>query len=158
VPAVADGDRSSIGHERLEAILSELVDRFASSPVRPAAGRTYERLALPAELTGAVEAWRITWPPHTGLGMHDHRGSEAVLAVVRSSLRERFVDERGVSDRWLRPGSPVRLPTDHVHEVVNVGDEDAVSIHVYSPPLADTDFRTDPATEIVLAPGGAPGP
>jgi predicted metal-dependent enzyme (double-stranded beta helix superfamily) len=86
--------------------------------------------------------------------MHDHRGSEAVLAVVQASLRERFVDESGVSDRLLRPGSVVRLPADHVHEVVNAGAEESVSIHVYSPPLADTDFRTDTTIEIVLAPGG----
>jgi predicted metal-dependent enzyme (double-stranded beta helix superfamily) len=154
---MADADRSRLGHDRLEAILGELVERFEGGAPQLASGRSYERLTLDAEVSGAAEAWLITWPPHTGLGMHDHRGSEAVLAVVRSSLRERFVDERGVSDRWLRPGSPVRLAGDHVHEVVNVGDDEAVSIHVYSPPLADADFRTDPAIEIVLAPDGVAG-
>ena len=74
---------------------------------------------------------------------------------MQSSLRERFVDETGVSDRWLRPGSLVRLSTGHVLEVVNAGGDEALSIHVCSSPLADADFRTDIAIEIVLARSGA---
>ena len=45
--------------------------------------------------------------------------------------------------RWWNEGDRYDLPRDHVHEVVNVDGDEAVSIHVYSPPLGDIRFRLD---------------
>ncbi len=100
--------------------------------------------------TPLYEAWVIAWPRGTGLAMHDHQGSRAAVAVVQGALRERFVDatRSRVVARHLEPGDVVLLPADHVHEVVNVGDVEAVSVHVYSPPLADVAFRLDPDLDL----------
>src|SRR3954451_7084070 len=130
--------RRSVGHARLASLLGDLVT--AVDPCREIAGegRRYEGPDLGPELAGDVEACLIAWPPGTGLGMHDHQGSDAVVTVLRSALRERYVRGGVVRQRSLRPGRPVRLAPDHVHEVVNPGTVEALSLHLYSPPVART--------------------
>jgi cysteine dioxygenase type I len=93
-------------------------------------------------------AWVIAWPAGTGLAMHDHDGSAAAVRVVSGVLRERYVAADGLAVRWLDRSSLHVLAPDHRHEVVNVGDVEAVSVHVYSPPLADTSFRDDPEIDL----------
>lgn len=92
----------------------------------------------------AHDAWAIAWPVGTGLAMHDHDGSRAHVVVVTGELSERYLDaDRAVHTRALIPGPGVGLPADHVHEVVNVGPAEAVSIHVYAPPLRGVRDRSD---------------
>jgi hypothetical protein len=128
--APPSAERRSIGPDRLEALLVALVAGLDPGPAIPGHGRRYQRLDVGSELDGAVDAWLIAWPGGTGLGMHDHQGSDAVLAVLEGSLRERYLGPGGVHQRTLRPGPPLRLAADHVHEVVNAGR--AVAVH---PPL-----------------------
>lgn len=105
-----------------------------------------------AARTEIYEAWVIAWPAGAGLAMHDHDGSTAAVSVVNGRLRERSAAADGAVDlRWLRPGPAVVLPHDHVHEVVNVDDAEVVSVHVYSPPLADLSFRRDPELDLDAA-------
>ena len=81
------------------------------------------------------EAWAIAWPVGSGLPMHDHDGSRAALRVLTGELRERFVGpDDEVRVRWLSGQDVLELPADHVHEMVNVGAVEAVSVHVYAPP------------------------
>jgi hypothetical protein len=93
-------------------------------------------------------AWVIGWPAGTGLGMHDHDGSSAAVRVVAGVLRERYQQPNGLAVRWLAAGDAHVLRSDHVHEVVNVGDVEAISVHVYSPPLVDASFRDDPEVDL----------
>lgn len=93
-------------------------------------------------------AWVIAWPAGTGLAWHDHDDSSAAVRVVSGMLRERYLDGETVRVRWLDRGSLHVLSADHRHEVVNVGDVEAVSVHVYSPPLVDTSFRDDPEIDL----------
>lgn len=90
-----------------------------------------------------VEAWAIAWPAGSGLDLHDHDGSAAGVRLVAGRLRERFVDDDDLIVRWWNEGDRYDLPGDHVHEVVNVDGAEAVSIHVYSPPLGDIRFRQE---------------
>ena len=96
------------------------------------------------------EAWAIAWPVGTGLAMHDHDGSHGHLSVLAGELRERYVADRTVRTRTLVPGPGVDLPDDHIHEVVNVGPGEAVSIHVYAPPLREV---RNPSDELRWLPG-----
>ena len=148
--AFPSADRRSIGPDRLEALLVALVAGLDPGHAIPGHGRRYQRLDVGSDLAGQVDAWLIAWPAGTGLGMHDHQGSDAVLAVLRASLEERYLGPAGVRQRSLPPGPPVRLAPDHVHEVVNAGGVEALSIHLYSPPLRSTDFRDERAIEFVL--------
>jgi len=122
----------------------------AAIPAQPEPGRSrrWALLYRDAEL----EAWAIAWPAGTGLPLHDHDGSRAGVHVVAGRLRERYVDsavgpEGGptgpapIAVRWWGAGERYELPADHVHEVVNVTADEAVSVHVYSPPLGDIRFR-----------------
>jgi hypothetical protein len=101
------------------------------------------------------EAWVIAWPSGTGLAMHDHDGSRAAVAVVDGALRERFKSDAGTHVRWLEVGDVRVLPHDHVHEVINLGVREAISVHVYSPPIANLEFRIDPEIDLRAdQPGG----
>ena len=103
---------------------------------------TGRRYALLLE-TPAYEAWLIAWPSGTGLALHDHGTSEAAVEVVRGRLRERYDSHRGLQTRWLHAGDRVALPCDHVHELLNLDDTEAVSVHVYGPRLGGLGFHTD---------------
>lgn len=95
------------------------------------------------------EAVAIAWPSGTGLRMHDHDGSSAAIHVINGRLRERYLGADGrMHVRWLEAGQTTKLAGDHVHEVINLDDEEVVSIHVYSPPIANDDFRTDREIDI----------
>ncbi len=108
----------------------------------PGAGRRYQRVDV-GGLDAHVDAWLIAWPAGTGLPMHDHAGSSAIIQVIRSTLRERFLDDDRVLERWLRPGQPVLLPPTHWHEVVNDSNDEALSLHIYSPKLTTLRFRSE---------------
>ena len=94
------------------------------------------------------EAWVIAWPAGTGLAMHDHDGSRAAVALVAGHRRERFRLDGDTRVRWWAPGDVHVLPNDHVHEVINLGSEEAISVHVYSPPIANLGFRIDPEIDL----------
>ena len=100
-----------------------------------------------AYATPDVEVWVIEWPPGSGLEMHDHDDSTAAVRVIDGRLRERYVYDGDVIMRWLG-GRTFVLPRDHVHEVINTETIPAVSIHAYSPPIAEMSFRDDPAFDV----------
>jgi len=98
------------------------------------------------------EALIIAWPPGTGLAMHDHGGSLAALHVIGGQLRERYIDASGESHvRWLAAGDTIQMDGDHAHEVINLDDVEALSVHVYSPPLTDNSFRIDDEINLFTA-------
>ena len=112
--------------------------------VPPGAGRRWGIAAA----TESYEAWVIAWPAGTGLAMHDHGGSRAAVRIVSGRLRERFQEGGDVHVRWLEVGDEYVLSGDHVHEVINLNDTEAISVHVYSPPVADMGFRVDPEIDL----------
>lgn len=100
-----------------------------------ASERTYRRLAS----TDDWEAWLLGWWPGQRTGVHDHGGAGGAIVVVRGALLERFwpaADQsRQPTEQELVPGRVRSFGGHLVHDVLNVGDEPAVSIHVYSPRL-----------------------
>jgi hypothetical protein len=110
------------------------------------------------------EAWLLGWPVGEGIELHDHGTSSGALVVVEGTLLETYIH---ASD-WVRPGGRPflggsrrhcrgdtprpprhrRLPEgalvsfgpDHIHDVVNGGARQALSIHVYSPRLRSMTF------------------
>jgi quercetin dioxygenase-like cupin family protein len=130
------------------AMLAAIAEGLAAAdPTTLLAPGTTRRWA-PIAVNDSYSAWVIAWPAGTGLGLHDHDGSDAAVHVVTGSLRERFVLGEDLAVRWLDGGSTTLLPGDHRHEVVNVGATEAISVHVYSPPLGDTSFRNDPEIDL----------
>jgi hypothetical protein len=125
----------------LEIIAADLarapldVDRSWTEGAR----RRYTRL-LEAEL---YDAWLIAWLPSSGLDLHDHGGSEGAIAVVRGKLVETYTDSQrrhSVRSRSLQAPNCLGIPASRIHEVTNPGPEEAISVHVYSPPLRSMTF------------------
>lgn len=125
-----------------ESIAEGLAAVAAPTAAPPTSGeRTYELLVR----TERFDAWRIHWPPGSGLDAHDHGGSIGAFVVVAGELDERRIRGDGSSARHLRtPQSGVAgVADDEVHAVHNRHTHTATSIHVYSPPLGSMAFYRD---------------
>jgi len=88
----------------------------------------------------AFEAWVIAWPPGGAIELHDHGASAGAVAVASGTLTEHAVSHHGgnvagVARTKVRAGSAITFGPWHVHDVVNLDDRPALSVHVYSPRL-----------------------
>ncbi|GAA2090234.1 cysteine dioxygenase [Actinomadura alba] len=133
LPEIAQPGLDSPGLDPAE--LAARARRFADHPenwlhrVRLSAdGRWYERVHLDDE----HEVWLISWLPGQSTGLHDHGGAAGAFTVVLGSLEERGV----TTGRVLASGESRRFGAGYVHDVRNTSTAPAVSVHVYSPPLA----------------------
>ena len=102
-----------------------------------------------------VDVWLISWTTEQGTELHDHGGSSGAFTVVEGTLTEttwsgglqqtpgRLVDhERG-------GGDTVAFGPHYVHDVRNHGEEVAVSVHAYSPPLRLMNYYDATATGLL---------
>ena len=91
------------------------------------------------DLAGA-QVWLLSWLPSQGTPLHDHGSSAGAFAVVRGTLTERVVADghTGFRDATGQfTGGRVRHFGPHyVHQVTNLDDEPAISVHVYTPGLS----------------------
>ena len=97
--------------------------------------RTYAQLLRDTHL----DVWLICWSEDHDTGFHDHDLSAGALAVIAGSVREeRLVlgrPTRAPIARTVRAGSSFAFGASDIHRVLHAGDEPAVTIHAYSPPL-----------------------
>lgn len=89
-----------------------------------------------------VDVWLISWTTDQGTELHDHGGSAGAFTVVGGTLTE-SVWARGkagspgqLSDLSRAEGETVTFGTRYVHDVRNLDESVAVSVHAYSPPLS----------------------
>lgn len=126
VLGLADRARSLADHPE------EWLHRVRLSPD----GRWYERLHADAE----HEVWVISWMPGQSTGFHDHGGSAGAFAVALGALAEHRPYEGGLGEnggsRAVAAGDVRAFGPSYVHDVRNESAGPAVSVHVYSPPLA----------------------
>ena len=94
--------------------------------------RTWRR--LPAQSDADVELWLITWPAGTSTGWHDHGSAGGAFTTLRGTLTE-YSWNGLVNVRTLTEGQGRHFDPSHIHDVVNLGAEPAVSLHAYSPSL-----------------------
>jgi hypothetical protein len=96
-----------------------------------------------------ADVWLIGWSRDQGTELHDHAGSLGALTVVSGTLTERrWVPgpPSGLRTRTLPAGGGAGFPVGHVHDVVNLDDTPAISVHAYSPPLTAMHYyEVDPA-------------
>jgi cysteine dioxygenase len=77
--------------------------------------------------------------------IHDHRGSNCGVRVLRGTLTETIFEfaanglVKAVLSRDVLPGSVVGSADTDLHQVSNLqaGDADLVTLHIYSPPLVN---------------------
>jgi len=159
----ATGDRA-LSADGLTVIAEGLAQTapFATHSWTEADGRHYVRL-LGTEL---YDAWLIAWSPGSTLGLHDHGASVGAVVVAAGRLAEIFSDRRTRSPlctRTVSAGRGFTVPAFRVHAVSNGGVDQALSVHVYSPPLHGMtfhDWNPDPSgrSARTLQPGTAPEP
>lgn len=99
-------------------------------PDRPGQ-RSWQLLADSPQL----QVWLIRWPVGTSTGWHDHWGARGGFTVVSGTLTEHTRPGSFVASD-LSEGEGRSFGGSHLHDVVNEGREVAVSVHAYSPTLA----------------------
>jgi predicted metal-dependent enzyme (double-stranded beta helix superfamily) len=91
-----------------------------------------------------LDIWLISWLPSQGTQLHDHGGSAGAFEVLTGQLSEavfRRDPVRGSLTEYRRPaGTGVGFGPRYVHDVRNLDDLPAVSVHAYSPPLTSMNF------------------
>ncbi len=69
-------------------------------------------------------------------GFHDHDRSSGAVAVVSGSVREERLALGGSPvNRTFEAGRTFHFSASDIHRVRHAGDDPAVTLHVYSPPL-----------------------
>jgi predicted metal-dependent enzyme (double-stranded beta helix superfamily) len=95
--------------------------------------RLYEELLSDAHVT----AWLICWMDDQDTGFHDHDVSSGAVAVVSGAVREqRLTIDGPPRDRPVSAGQTFHFSPADIHRVRHAGTDPAVTLHVYSPPLA----------------------
>jgi mannose-6-phosphate isomerase-like protein (cupin superfamily) len=103
--------------------------------------RTYARIRSAPD----HDVWVIVWGAGSGIELHDHGGSAGAFAVARGALTETDEAQGGArTERRVAVGDGRRVDPSVRHAVHNGGDTPAVSVHVYSPPLARMRFYEGP--------------
>jgi predicted metal-dependent enzyme (double-stranded beta helix superfamily) len=95
--------------------------------------RVYEELFSDAHIT----AWLICWSEDHDTGYHDHDVSCGAVSVVGGRVREeRLTIDGPPCDRTFSAGDSFHFSAADIHRVRHAGADPAVTLHVYSPPLA----------------------
>jgi predicted metal-dependent enzyme (double-stranded beta helix superfamily) len=128
-------ERDLTGTE-LDAFVAELADRpelWIHLVRHDAIQRVYEELFSDAYIT----AWLICWSEDHDTGYHDHDVSSGAVAVVGGRVREeRLTIDGPPCDRTYAAGEHFHFSAADIHRVRHAGADPAVTLHVYSPPLA----------------------
>jgi cysteine dioxygenase len=131
------------------APLSELMARLAQTQVeyRDVAGYArFSERAYTRNLVCGGEWYHVVvlcWRNGQRSPIHDHAGSSCAVRVLRGVATETLFEfapnglVRAVTSRELGAGSVTGSQDSDLHQVSNLqaGDEDLVTLHVYSPPL-----------------------
>ena len=112
---------------------------------RHASGRTGLRVVA----TDVYDVWLLSWPAETEISPHHHGDSDVAFAVVSGVLEETRWQRGRPERRAVRRGECVVVGRGVVHEVRAEGG-DAISVHVYSPPLSRMEFFDDQAERLLF--------
>lgn len=97
--------------------------------------RWWARLAL----TEGVELWLLSWLPGQHTQPHDHGGAAGSFAVLLGELAEEYRYARGpIRGQSHVVGDGIGFGAGRAHQVTNLSDLPAASVHAYSPPLVAT--------------------
>lgn len=94
-----------------------------------------ERTRIELDISAYLEVWLVAWPPGTSAGWHDHGRSGGAMRVVRGSLTHQTWGEGRMTEVDLRQMDEFSFVPGLVHNMTNVGDAIALSVHAYSPGL-----------------------
>jgi predicted metal-dependent enzyme (double-stranded beta helix superfamily) len=132
VPRPLGRDLNAVELEAFVRALAERPELWIELVRHDARQRAYEELLCDRHLT----AWLICWMDDHDTGFHDHDLSAGAVAVVSGAVREeRLVIDGPPASRTLGSGSTFHFSAADIHRVRHAGQDPAVTLHVYSPPL-----------------------
>jgi len=106
------------------------------------------RTGLRILATESYDVWLLRWPAGTAVSPHHHGDSDAAFVVSSGALKEtRWLDGRR-EERPIAPGQGATVERGIVHDVG--APVEALSVHVYAPPLARMAFFDDQAERVLL--------
>jgi predicted metal-dependent enzyme (double-stranded beta helix superfamily) len=119
----------------LEAFVADLaahpelwIDHVVHDPGR----RQYTELLRDRHLA----VWLICWMDDQDTGYHDHDVAAGAVAVVSGRVREeRLTIGGGPRRQVFRAGERFSFSAADIHRVRHAGEDPAVTLHAYSPPL-----------------------
>jgi hypothetical protein len=141
-----EGRRPFIPRSRGQIDLLAIAEGFAvDAPSIPELQGLSERRWVLLAVTDLFEAWAIGWPRRGTIEFHDHGPSSGALVVASGCLTETTIRSRPhgatlISQRSLGPGTRRRFAPCYVHDLVNDGEDEAVSVHVYGPRLTTMNY------------------
>jgi Cysteine dioxygenase type I len=140
-PAGTDLDRRLLDPDALRVIATGL----AQAVPGPSHDWTQGRRRRYTRLLGSplCDAWLIHWSAAADLELHDHGGSQGVVVVAGGRLVETYTDlqrAHPLRTQMVERGGALAISASRVHGVSNPGPGDALSVHVYSPPLREMTF------------------
>jgi len=95
-----------------------------------------QRVFVPLDAGELAGAWLICWMPGHDTGFHDHDHSSGAVTIVAGEVREeRIGADWQVKGTTYEAGDVFSFVAGDIHRMRHVGEEPAVSIHVYSPKL-----------------------
>jgi mannose-6-phosphate isomerase-like protein (cupin superfamily) len=83
-----------------------------------------------------VELYLVCWMPGHDTGFHDHDHSSAAITVLQGEVTEERLSLTGTVERRVGSGEVVEIRKEAIHRVRHSGDQPAVTLHAYSPPLS----------------------
>jgi Cysteine dioxygenase type I len=83
------------------------------------------------------EGWLLGWLDDQETGFHDHDASAGGVHVIEGAVAEdRLTLGAPHATRVVSAGESFSFDTQHIHRMRHHGTDPALSLHVYSPPLA----------------------
>ncbi len=134
-PATDLAPTASLTPEQLERFVARLVAepwRWRHLVRHQHDVRVYEQIVSDER----VNAWLICWSGGQDTGFHDHDESAGAIAVVSGCVRdERLAIGSAPRVRGFAAGQRFNIPPNAIHRVVHEGEQPAITLHAYSPPL-----------------------
>jgi mannose-6-phosphate isomerase-like protein (cupin superfamily) len=132
--------------ERFAAVLAADPARWRHLVRHRRDARVYEQIFSDER----VNAWLICWSDGHDTGFHDHDESAGGIAVVAGRVRdERLAVGSAPVVRELSAGECFNVPATAIHRVLHDGEQPAITIHAYSPPLTRMGaYRIGPRGEL----------
>jgi predicted metal-dependent enzyme (double-stranded beta helix superfamily) len=136
LPSVSRPSGRDLSATELEQFVRELADQpelWIGAVRHDASQRVYEELLSDEHVT----AWLICWMDDHDTGFHDHDVSAGAVAVVGGRIcEERLAIGGEPRRRTFSVGDAFHFSPADIHRVRHAGGDPAVTLHVYSPPLA----------------------
>ncbi|MEK7641212.1 MAG: cysteine dioxygenase family protein [Patescibacteria group bacterium] len=97
----------------------------------------YERIILRHD--DKMQVVLIIWPKGSRTRPHDHGNSMGFTILISGGLFEQIFDQKSKELRHVRafdqPGDEFKETPEMIHVVGQYGEGEAVSLHIYLPPL-----------------------